>query len=397
MRAPPDPWTCPFCPLLCDAFGVAAGDDGRWALRGSDCPRAAAGLARFGSAPATATPTLRGTPCDLSTAVAAAARLLAASAQPLFGGLATDVAGARALYPLACACGAICDAGGGDALTQGVRALQDRGGYSTTLAEVRTRAELLLSVGGPLPSAHGAYPEFCNRIGIQPDDPRVVVLGADSDVHRAAAALAAAVEARASDASSTAIAQRLLAARYAVIVYETRHLGVHGALVIEMLQRVVATLNRSTRAAVLALGGGEGSATVNAVFTWLSGLPLRSRAGLHGIEHEPLLYDTERLLADGAVDLLLWIASYGTEAAPPASAARLPRIVLGHPKWAAADLDVYIPVATPGIGSDGHRFRTDGAVLMPLHALHALRVETLPNVADVLRAVSAAMPVEAAA
>ncbi|MEO5732382.1 MAG: formylmethanofuran dehydrogenase, partial [Rubrivivax sp.] len=194
--------------------------------------------------------------------------------------------------------------------------------------------------------------------------------------------------------AASAIAERLLAARYAVIVYETRNLGAHGALVIEMLQRVVAMLNRSTRAAVLALGGGEGAATVNAVFTWLSGLPLRSRAGLHGIEHEPLLYGTERLLADGAVDLLLWIASYGTEAAPPAAAARLPRIVLGHPTWAAADLDVYIPVATPGIGNDGHLFRTDGAVLMPLHAL---REETLPSVADVLRAITAALPVERAA
>jgi len=157
-----------------------------------------------------------------------------------------------------------------------------------------------------------------------------------------------------------------------------------------MLQRVVATLNRSTRAATLALGGGDGAGTVNQVFTWLSGLPLRSRVGPQGLEHEPLLFDASRLCADGAVDLLLWVASFGSEAAPPAVA--LPRIVLGHPALAAEPADVFIPVATPGIGSDGHLFRTDGAVLMPLHPV---RPETLPTVAEVLRRLSAALVVPA--
>jgi formylmethanofuran dehydrogenase subunit B len=175
-------------------------------------------------------------------------------------------------------------------------------------------------------------------------------------------------------------AARLQAARYAVLVYETGRLGPHGALVIEMLQRVVATLNRSTRAAALALGGGDGAATVNQVFTWLSGLPLRSRVGPQGLEHEPIAFDAARLCADGAVDLLLWVVSFGTEPAPPAGA--LPRIVLGHPALAAGSADVFIPVATPGIGSDGHLFRTDGVVLLPLHAL---RPDRLPTAADVLR------------
>jgi formylmethanofuran dehydrogenase subunit B len=41
---------------------------------------------------------------------------------------------------------------------------------------------------------------------------------------------------------------------------------------------------------------------------------------------------------------------------------------------------VFIPVATPGIGSDGHLFRSDGVVLMPLHRLYA---DTLPTVPDI--------------
>lgn len=380
------PWTCPFCPLLCDGFGVEAGADGALALAGSTCPRAGAALARFASAASTATPALQGRPCSLDAAIAAAAALLAAGRQPLFGGLGTDVAGARALYTLACATGAICDAAQGQPLMQGVRALQDRGGFSTTLAELRTRADLVLCFGGlPLDK----HPEFLRRAGLATDDARLLVLAEGDDLFDAAARLAALVEGRAAAGAPPALlaaAQRLQAARYAVVVYETAALGPHGALVIELLQRVVATLNRSTRAATLALGGGDGAATVNQVFTWLSGLPLRSRAGPRGLEHEPLVFDAARLCAGGAVDLLLWVASFGTEAAPPPNT--LPRIVLGHPSLATDSADVFIPVATPGIGSDGHLFRTDGAVLMPLHPV---RPETLPTVADVLRRLSAAL------
>ncbi|MEO7338572.1 MAG: formylmethanofuran dehydrogenase, partial [Caldimonas sp.] len=143
------PWTCPFCPLACDH--LAAWPDPveqSLTLQGGDCPRASAALATFPDVPSLAVPRRDGEPCTLDAAIDAAARLLAASRQPLFGGLGTDVAGARALYPLACATGAISDAAAGEALMHGLRALQDRGQYTTTLAEVRTRADLIVFVGG---------------------------------------------------------------------------------------------------------------------------------------------------------------------------------------------------------------------------------------------------------
>ena len=162
-RAAAAPWTCPFCPLLCDSFSVGADARGL-VLAGSDCSRARSGLSRFGPAAATAaSPQVDGAACDLSAAIGAAARLLAASRQPLFSGLGTDVAGARALYPLACRTGAICDPAGGAALLQVLRALQDRGAFTSTLTEVRARADLIVCVGS-LPSER--YPEFFGRCGI---------------------------------------------------------------------------------------------------------------------------------------------------------------------------------------------------------------------------------------
>ena len=410
-RAAASPWTCPFCPLLCDGFSVDA-DAAGLVLKGSECSRARSGLSRFGPTAVTvASPQVDGAACDLATAIAAAARLLAASRQPLFGGLGTDVAGARALYPLACRTGAICDPAGGAALLHGLRALQDRGAFTSTLTEVRSRADLIVCVGS-LPSRR--YPEFLRRCGIgeggaaqvvllQSASPAaadadaaaegVEVVRFDGDLFDAVAMLAACVAGCAvgGDAAGAlgAFATRLHASRYAVFAYDAVELPAQGALIIEALNRIVSTLNQRTRAAMLPLGGGDGASTVNAVFTWLSGLPLRTRAAPSGLEHEPLRFDAARLLADRAVDALLWIASFGTEPAPPS--VNVPRIVLGHPDFAAAvqgNATVFVPVSTPGIGSAGHLFRTDGSVLMPLRAL---RDDGLPTVADVLKRLTQAL------
>jgi formylmethanofuran dehydrogenase subunit B len=93
------------------------------------------------------------------------------------------------------------------------------------------------------------------------------------------------------------------------------------------------------------------------------------------------------LLADGAVDALLWVASFDGEQVPPSN--RLPMVVLGHPALAEAArreglATVFIPVSTPGIGSAGHLFRTDGTVLMPLEAVYRDRLPTLAEVAGLI-------------
>ncbi len=425
------PWTCPFCPLLCDGFQVqtaadVAGTATSLSLIGSDCAKAKRALAQFddgGPDPQVRRVTrVNGQACELDAAVAAAAQILSASRQPLFAGMGCDVAGARALYTLAAATGAICDSANGSALMHGLRALQDRGAFTTTLAEVRTRADVIVCVGAS-PSEN--LPEFFRRSGVFENlVPRrhVVVLGEQrdgslsaleqtegvsvesvalhADLFTTVAELAALVAGRAVPDAPPALrslAAALSSARYAVVTWEAARLPPHGALIVETLNRLVGTLNRSTRAATLPLGGGDGAATVNQVFTWLSGLPMRSRNGPLGLEHEPLCFDSARLLADGSVDALLWVSCFGADSPPPSTT--LPSVVLGHPGLAAAAAgvsttpSVFFPVSTPGIGSDGHLFRTDGVVLMPLHAV---RSDGLPTVADVVRRITEALKVASA-
>ena len=413
------PWTCPFCPLLCDDLAVRVRQPGGlFEVAGGDCALAQASIERFSTTPSAASPTLNGQPCELDVAIAAAARLLAGSRQPLFAGLGTDVAGARALYRLACDTGAICDAARGTALMHGQRTLQDHGGFVTTLAEVRTRADLIVFIGG---LQMQTAPRLWRRCGIGEDvvpERHVVMLGGNDDdvaalsgvarvsvesvplqgdLFETVALLGALVAGRAlreapiAPAALVALAARLRAARYAVLIGSVGELPAQGALIMEGLYRMVGELNRQSRAAVLWVGGGDGAGTVNQTFTWLSGLPLRSRAGPGGLEHEPLRFDAQRLLADGAVDALLWVSSFDATASPPVTT--LPQIVLGHPatapvpQGARADV-VFIPVSTPGIGSAGHLFRTDGGVVLPLFPVYR---DGLPGVAEVLGRLSQAL------
>jgi formylmethanofuran dehydrogenase subunit B len=178
-----------------------------------------------------------------------------------------------------------------------------------------------------------------------------------------------------------------------VLVWEAGALPRHGELVVEALNRIVAMLNRDTRAATFCLGGSEGAATVNQVFTWLSGLPLRTRVSAGGLEHEPLRFGGEQLIARGAVDGIVWISGFDPARGPPASG--LPTIVLGPPAMARGLRPpgshpecIFLPVATPGIDGAGHLFRTDGGIVVPL-VPH--RQTGLPAVAEVLAGIEAAL------
>lgn len=412
MPPPTTDWTCPFCALLCESLVVDAGPGG--GLRGSGCPRANAALAALAPPASAAAAWVDGAAVAISEALDEAARRLTRWQQPLFGGLGTDVAGARALYRLAAHCGAILDAADGASLAHGLRALQDKGQYMATLAEVRVRAALVVCVGTP---AVDRFPEFFNRIGMgQPGSPcrDLVFLGAEApapsrygapvagpalaiDTIAGSGDLAADLQQLATaidrpqqpgiDAAWVALAQRLHASPYSVLVWEAGRLPWHGALIVEAINRIVGTLNQRTRAGSLSLGGCDGAATVNQTVTWLSGLPLRTRVAAGAMQHEPVVFDAQRLLADRAVDGLLWVHSFDPRRVPPA-APGVPRIVLGPPAMVAsleAADTVFLPVATPGLCAEGHLFRTDGPVA--LH-LPAARDDGLSTVGQLLTALS---------
>lgn len=406
---------CPFCGLACDDLEIES-TEGRLKLTRNGCDRSR----REFELPAvtSAQCLVAGNKASLAEAVAEAAALLRTANLPLFCGLATDVIGMRATLALAERTGGIVDHMNSEALLSNVLAMQDSGLIATTLAEVRSRADVLLFAG----TDTTAFPRFTERVVWNRESPfrrgapYVVFLGASppvpwpadlpeplgieceqAGIGEVAAALRRLIVkaplqttkvAGVSVKTLAALAERLRAASYGVIVWSARDLPQpHGDLTVHSLCALVADLNQFTRFAALPLAGTDGDLTANQVTLWQTGFPLRTGFAAGVPNYDPYHHSARRLLDRGEADCLVWISSYAANRTAPATTAS--RIVLARPGAAPpADADVYIPVATPGLDHAGYCFRTDGIAAL---RLKQLRQSPLPSVQRVLAAVMAAL------
>lgn len=290
---------------------------------------------------------IEGQPVDQHEAVAAAARILREARTPLIGGLAGDVDAVRAAYRLAFHIGASLDCAGSDALYADLGALAAHGAMTTTWAEARNRADLLLIVGRKV----GAHPLLAELVVAPAPLAGVVkreVVGLDveqANLPGQLALLRALAAGHLPSGSETtaleAVADRAKAARFGVAVYDPQELGEPA---VGMLQGLIKDLNDKTRFSSLPLGVPAAARLALSVGSWTTGDAPRVGLGRGYPEHDPWRFDARRLMADGEADAVLWLdALANTEAAPT----NLPCIALsGRPDGAQAR--IVIEVDVPG-------------------------------------------------
>jgi formylmethanofuran dehydrogenase subunit B len=407
--------TCPFCGMLCDDLDIAR-EGGKLQVRNNGCGKSVAGFQR--ALPKSA-PMVAGKEVPLEEAIQAAAALIKGAEQPLIGGLATDVDGMRAVMALAERSGGIVDHALSEGQYRNTRVLQTVGWTTSTLTETRNRADLIIIVGNDLEKLH---PRFLERIVLPPDSmfgvtaPKrtVVFVGKGSvkaagagdvvslpcDIEQAGEVLGV-LRARLRGfrvapiriggvtlAKIDAVAELCRKAHYGVVVWSPPSLDFPFAeLTVDQITGLVKDLNQTGRFAGLSLGGAEGGTTAGAVSTWQSGFPLRVSYASGAPDYDPYRYAIARMLAGGEGDLLVWIASFSPDLAPPPT--KVPTIVLGTPGLKLAKPPaVFIPVGTPGVDHAGTLVRCDNVVSLPLKNLG--RAE-LPRAADVIAAIEAAL------
>jgi formylmethanofuran dehydrogenase subunit B len=408
--------TCPFCGLLCDDLVVNATGN-RLAVRANGCALAVPAFERV--VPDGASARIAGRAVTLTEAAAEAARLLREAHQPLIGGLATDVQGARAAGRLADRCGGVLDHMNSAAALRNTLVLQDGGWITTTLSEVRNRADLLLAVGTDIV---GRFPRFFERVIANRETlfggerrchvvflgrglPKgVAVPGVTSDIiecdvprlHEAFGILRMLLAGRSVTATEAAgaplavwqaLATRMQAARYGVAAWAAVEFDFpHAELTVQALCELIKDLNHQTRFVGLPLGGSDGDLTADSVHLWQTGFGSRTSFGQGQPDHDSYHYSTARLLQDGGADVLVWISSFNEARIPPATA--VPTVLLGRPGMVGEQqAAVFIPVGTPGLDHAGLMFRADRVVALPLQRL---RKSALPSVADVIAAIEAA-------
>ncbi len=385
---------CPACGLLCDDISGDA-----IARQQFSCGKAAKFYARVSTG---AQPQIAGRAASLTDAVTAAVAVLKQANTPLVAGSSTDVHGARALVRLAQHTGAAMTHMNASSTLRNMKVLQHRGWQTTTLTEVRNRADVILMIGTDVVTHNTRFfdrvvwvddamftdpaarkiiylggDKLSTKPGISPDGraPEVIACAAEH-LPEVVATLRALVMDKPVTAASVAgiavstlktLADTLKAAKYATLVWVSKDLHYdHAELTIENITETVVALNQKSRAMGLSMGGSDGDTSVNYAHTWLNGV----------------IIDAPEWESHDAV---VWVNSYSPDAMPPAGTG--PVIVLGAPD---SQFDVtpavFIPVATPGLDCNGQQFRVDGSVTLPLTAAQPSDLPTLSQVVALIEA-----------
>ena len=417
--------TCPACGLLCDDIQLE-NNNNKIKVLTKGCEKA---VHFFEQPLIDASPQINGKPVTLQQAIAHAAKLLQASQQPLFAGLSTDVQGFRAIYNLAQKTDGSLQHTNAKSTARNMKVLQSTGWQTTTLTEVKNRADVIVCIGSDIVSHNPRFFErFINVDGmfVNAKQREVIFIGENLestagilpnttpasllacrpaleslspvavDLPEITLVLRALVAGKQLKVTKVAgikvsdlqtVADKLKAAKYAVLAWVAKDLDFpHAELTIQNITETVAILNATTRAAGLPLGGSDGDTSANNANTWLSGFALTDEA----VEH----------------DLMVWVNSFSFDEEPPES--NKPQIVLANTHFVGAATrrdvnlnnseslsrrvavptemryaktpDVFIPIATPGLDCSGTLFRVDSAVILPLKKVRENNLPTLSEV-----------------
>jgi formylmethanofuran dehydrogenase subunit B len=388
--------TCPACGLLCDDILVESNQN-KIKVLAKGCAKSVT----FFEHPINATsPKIAGKSVSLEAAVTHAAGLLKLAKQPLFTGLSTDIAGFRSLFNLAQKTDGNLQHMNATSMARNLAVLQSTGWQTTTLTELKNRADVILCIGSDIVTHN---PRFFERFvwlendksnamftdaasreiiyigenlnteaGISPKGARTLSLVCSaSDLPEITIVLRALVAGKNIKAESVAglkvrdlqtVADKLKRAKYAVLAWIAKDLDfTHAELTIQNITETVSILNQTTRAAGLPLGGSDGDSSTNNAHTWLSGLALNNAH----VEH----------------DCMVWVNSFSAEKQPPQT--NKPLIAFGNTDSKfATEPDVFIPIASPGMDSNGTLFRVDSSVILPLKKLRENDLPTLNEVVN---------------
>jgi len=407
--------TCPACGMLCDDLVLTS--SAPMSIQNACAKSISFFEQSFHAGSANTAPSVAGKTTDLETAIKAAAAILAQSKAPLIAGLGTEVQGMRAIMRLAATSNATLDHMHSESSVRNTLTMQNGGWLTTTLSEVKNRADLILAIGTDIGSSH---PRFFEKLVwdsaslFNKPSPEVVYLGVPADKTQAATspegkiasavgedpkqvpeivnALNALLINKKINAESVggveiatlqALVEKLKAAKYAVVVWSASSLKFsHAELTIQSIVQLVNQLNETTRAAGLPLNSGDGDSSVNNTSTWLSGYPTRNRFVNGKPEYDNYNFSTQKQLQNS--DTLLWVSSFNPIDVPQTT---LPTVVIGHPdtKFERTP-DVFIPVGIPGVDHAGSMFRMDSSITLPLKKL---RNNELPNLSEVITKIEA--------
>ncbi len=341
-----------------------------------------------------------------------AALLLGSSRCPVIS-FDTDIHGTRAAIALAERVGAAYDHVDGAALSRETALFTDRGAMTVAPGEVRRRADVVAIVG-ELPSVH--HDLVAELAGTVPDlsaknARELFLIGGEGTkvssflgsrkatlLSCGTAGLGATLAALRAQCAGRRVsspvsnfdsfARALGAARFPVFLFSG-----YGAdtLALEMLQGLVADLNRKSRASALHLPASENGWGGALASTWMTGFAPRTGFARGFPEYDPWRFDVARMIAAGEADLHLRISTM--PAGPPPKKNGPALIALAKTAEPVVGAAVTIAIGEAGVDHEAVVFSSRTGTLA---AVEARGASELPSAATVIRAIAEYVPAGAA-
>lgn len=348
----------------------------------------------------------------LERAAEQAASLLSSSRCPVIT-FDTDIHGTRAAIALAERIGAAYDHLDGAALAREAALFTDKGGMFAAPGEVRRRADVVVVVGELPEVHHGFVAELAETVpDLSPGNARQFFVIGNSEtptlplgdtreatllscgemgVTATLAVLRAQCAGRQVAAPAEnfdAFAKALAEARFPVFLFSGHATD---GLAIEMLQGLIADLNRKSRASALHLPVSENGWGAVLASTWMTGFPQRTGFARGLPEFDPWRFDVARMIAAGEADCHLWIST--TDGWAPPESSGVPLIVLTKASESVAGAEVTIAIGEAGVDHDAVAY---SARTGSLRSIAARSASELPSAAAVLRMIADHVSSEAA-
>jgi formylmethanofuran dehydrogenase subunit B len=345
-------------------------------------------------------------------AAAHAAALLGSSRCPVFS-LDTDIHGTRAAIALAERVGAAYDHADGAALSRETALFTDKGAMTVAPGETRRRADVVVIVG-ELPQIHHEFvgelaetvPDLSaknqrefflvgpNGASAPPlNNGRTATLLSCGEASLSATLAALRAQYRGRQTSQPVsnfddFAKALAAARFPVFLFSG---DATDGLALEMLQGLIAELNRTSRASGLHLPASENGWGSALASTWMTGFPLRTGFARGLPDFDPWRYDVARMIAAGEADLHLRISSSIVQ--PQKKRHRMALIALAKTQKPVAGAAVTIAIGEAGVDHEAvvYSSRTGS-----LRSVDARGASELPSAATAIRLVASHVSAEAA-
>ena len=399
-------FTCPFCSLLCDDIQLTVNNNNFKQLN-SNCSILSHSLKekikdQFAR--------INGKKTNITKAINNLSSLLKKSKSTLFAGMGTDIKGTKATLKIADKFKCIVDHFSGDSYVKNIKSVQEVGGFFLTLSELKNRSDTIIiiqSSNDELPRLFERYifskntindlkkrkvvfignrlPQFIYKNKKKLDFDHIK-LNSISLLHFISS-LRNSINLEISEIKDKKILSLLKLFKqtnYGSILWSIKELDNNiSDLIVTEINLLIQDLNKFTRFAGLSLTGSEHILTVNEVLLWQTGFPIRTSFEKGFPVHDIDQFSTKRLIDKKEIELAIWINSFNEKKIIINK--KIKTVLIGiptHPQ--KEDVDIFIPVGTPGLDHNSHLLRIDKVVSLPLKKIRNI---SLPSVDYVLNKV----------